>query len=607
MSNQVVNTVFQAKDKISNVFKRMGKNANRFGDGAENAFKKATKGAKRFDSITKSILKASAIQKGLSLAAQGAQVATQEFIAFDDAIFSASAKFKGLDLTTKKGRQTFKELQDAARKTGAQTQFSAGQAAQALDFLALAGFNAKQSIASLPELANLATAAGMDDFGRVVDIASDSLGAFNLATKDAAQLQINLRRVSDVMAKTQASTNTNVEDFFEAVGKGAADVTAAGQSIETFATLTGVLANSSIKGGESGTKLRNIFTRLSKPTKESAKLMKEMGIEVSDADGNFRDIIDIIDQVKTSTDKMGTAQKNAALATLFGARQTSAVNILMNEGTKRLKAFRKELIGAGGTSAQISETMRKSLGNRIKSLQSAAIEFGFKFLNAFKSDGVNGIDALTNAIRNFDVKPIIDGIKFTVDLFKETVTVIRSLIVIFSPLIAAFLAYKATVVAINAVTGIWAIKTHALTAAQWLLNIALNANPIGLIVAGVVALITVIVILVKKWDVVKSAFVNGGKAILSVFSKIWAIVKGITKATTSFVFSKFLGNDDKDKESNATVKSEAGFEPPNREEAAAKAASFKGVLEFKNKPDNVTFTSKTIGAPNLSVEGLGAN
>ena len=299
MAGFAVSTKFSGRDLISKTFARMGKNADRFGNKSSKAFKKANRSASRFRDITKGILAAGAISKVLAGLKQGVSAVTTEFIDFDGAIISAAAKFKDINLATAEGQKRMLELKKAARETGAATQFSAGQAASGLDFLAMAGFNATQAMAALPGVVNLSTVANID-LSRATDIASDSLGAFGLMTEDTTQLQKNFTRVNDVMALTMSRTNTNMEDMFEAVKKGAPDFTKAGQTLESFNALLGVMANSGKKGSEAGTALRNIMLRLASPTKEAQKAIDKIGIKTADASGNFRDIVDILADVHNS-------------------------------------------------------------------------------------------------------------------------------------------------------------------------------------------------------------------------------------------------------------------------------------------------------------------
>lgn len=616
MSSQEVLTKFKADDRISKAFKAMGRNGKKFGKSTEQAFKKASRQANKFSKITKGILAASAIQKSMALASQGVSTVVRSFIDFDDALFSAASKFSDVDLETKKGKQTFIELGKAARETGRLTEFTAAQAASGLNFMALAGRNAQQSMAALPGLADLATAAGVDDFARIVDIATDTMGAFGLSVKDAAQFTINLNRVSDVLAKTQATSNTTVEQLFESIGKGGVVLKNAGQSIESFAALSGIMANSTLKAGEAGTQLRNIMLRLANAPKTAQKEMKKLGISFKDSNQNFKDVIDIIAEFERATKGMGTAQRAQSLAIIFGNRAITGTTLLLEAGSKALKKYRQSLIDSGGTAKRIAAIMRLSLGNRLKALGSAATEVGFKILSAFKVNGVNSIAAMTVALRDLDVKPFIEGLKTAVQFTMDLVTATQSLFIILRPLIITIFAYKAALIATALVAGgyakivtIFALLrsgTLAATAAQWLFNLALTANPIGIIVVAVTALIAVIAILMTDWNAVADAFVSGGSAIMRIFSTMINAVKVLT-GFGGGVLAKALGvGTDSAANSVPGAPGSGVFAPPNKREANANAQKFEGLLRFENLPEGAKFEQKSFGAPLIDVQGLGA-
>ncbi|KKL99369.1 hypothetical protein LCGC14_1815120 [marine sediment metagenome] len=169
----------------------------------------------RLGVLTKRVAKVGIIAFGVALG-----LVTREFVNFDQAITSSSAKFGDLNLATAKGQKQLKALGKIARDVGAATQFSATEAAQGLDYLAMAGFNVEQAIAGLPRVIDLATV-GKIDLARATDISSDALGAFNMMVKDSSQLQTNMTRINDVMAKTITSSNTDLEQLFETIKKGA--------------------------------------------------------------------------------------------------------------------------------------------------------------------------------------------------------------------------------------------------------------------------------------------------------------------------------------------------------------------------------------------------
>ena len=302
----------------------------------------------------------------------------------------------------------------------------------------MAGFNTTQAVAALPGVVDLATVANVD-LARATDIASDSIGAFGLMTEDATQLQKNFTRVNDVFAKTMTVSNTSMEDLFETVKSGAAAFTGAGQSLETFNSMAAVLANAGLKGSESGTALRNVMLRLSKPTGEASDIIKEMGVNIQDNQGNFRDAIDILSDFEKGLDGMGSAQRSAALNTVFGARSVTAVNNLLSAGTDQLRDYRKELINSAGASKKMSDVMRSSIGNQLKSLGSAATELGFKFFDAFDGKIAPAIEGLTLWVRNFNVNPMVTGIVAVINV----VLALKEAIFL---LVGAMVAYKAIMI-----------------------------------------------------------------------------------------------------------------------------------------------------------------
>ena len=591
MAGFAVSTKFTGRDLISKTFARMGKNADRFGSKSSKAFKQANRSASRFRDVTKGILAASVVQKTLGGLQRGLSAVTTEFINFDGAIISAAAKFKDINLATVEGQKRLLELKKTARDTGAATQFSAGQAASGLDFLAMAGFSASQAMAALPGVVDLATVANVD-LARATDIASDSLGAFGLMTDDATQLQKNFTRINDVMALTMSRTNTNMEDMFEAVKKGAPAFTSSGQSLESFNALIGIMANSGVKGAEAGTQLRNVMLRLADPTKKAQEALDAMNIGTKDSQGNFRDVVDILGDFEKGLKGMGTQQRAATLSTIFGARAITGVNILLQEGTDSIAAFRGELENAGGASKKMADIMRTSLGNRLKSMSSAAIEFGFKIFTAFEKQGAGAIDKLTEAVRNFDPQPIIDGLNFA---FKAA-TGLFNIMKFFGPelliITGGFLTYGAAMKGLaigQAVIGFVSLLTTLKSTAgvMAVLNAAMAANPVGAVIVGVTALVALLVFLEKKFNVLTT---------------LWGGIKAIGGGLGKLFIPGFGKN-----EGAEGVGGGAGAVAPNKAEVAAQQVAFKGQLNIAGAPAGSTAEGTTTGAPPIDMTMLGVN
>lgn len=580
MPDFAVSTVFKAKDGVSAVFGKMGKQAGFFGDSADKAFRKASRSGSRFGDIVKGILVTDVIKGGLRALSNGLRAVSAEFVDYDAAIVSASAKFKGLNLNTQEGIDTFNQLKKTAREVGATTEFSATQAAGGLEFLAMAGFDAEQSMAALPGVVDLATASNVD-LARATDIASDSLGAFGLMTTNTAKLTLNLARVNDVFAKTTTTANTNMEQLFEAVQKGAPAFTAAGQSMETFAALTGIMANSGVKGGEAGTSLRNVMLRLADPAKEAATVMSKLGVETQDQAGNFRDVIDILGDFEKGLEGMGTAQRTQALSTVFGARAVTGINLLLQEGTDGLRKYRGELENSAGASKTMADVIRSSIGNQLKGLNSALIELGFQFFDTFKNQIGPAIKSLTEFVRGIDIPAMVASFNSFLDVLIKFKPIILGIA-------AAFAIYNGVFIAF-AIAGkiktflLFASALKSLAAAQGILNVVMALNPIGAIAAAVGLLVAGLVLLVDNWDAVVAAFKSGFKFISDIF-----------------------GGDSKEVDIKKTVDVNSR-QAPNAANAAAQRVQFNGQLNIAGAPEGSTISGETTGAPPVRMDMAGVN
>jgi TP901 family phage tail tape measure protein len=327
--------------------------------------------------------------------------------------------------------QQLKKIRDRAREAGATTEFTAAQSAEALNFLAKAGFSAAEAMGSLDSMINLATATG-EDFATVADFSSDLLGSFGLNVDDTAQKIQNLARLNDVLVKAANTANVTVEDLFETMKIAGPVATGLGQSLEDVTGVTAFLGGTGIKGSQAATALKNAFLKLAAPSSTASKMLRALGVEVADSEGNMRGLNDIIGDLAPHLNKMGNVKAAKVLNEIFGKRAIAgAINI--GEGTEAIKKFQDSLRGATGTAQATADRMRQSLGNRLKALGSAASEFGFKIFEAFEVRGENGIDALTNAIREFDPQPLIDGLN-------GALIIVKALSDIVVPLAQAFAA-----------------------------------------------------------------------------------------------------------------------------------------------------------------------
>lgn len=421
MSDYIVMTAFRARDQMSKDLKKMGLSAKHFGRTAERAFKRAEGSALSLKTVIGGILGAAVLRRGFSALTQGVRTVASEFIDFDDSITAAATKFGVFDRSSK----TFKDLAKTAREVGAATEFTSPQAAEGLRFLAKAGWKANAAMKALPSFVDLATASEME-FSRAADIATDTMGAFRMQSEDAEQNLVNLTRINDVMAKAVNMSNIDMEDLFETIKMAGPIASTAGISIEKFGAMAAFVGGAGIKGSLGGTALRTMFLSLAAPTTKIKNKFKSLGIQLMDVNGNLRDPVAILGQLNRKFKDMGTAQKAAALNLIFGKRAVSGAAVSMDGATTKLLEFEETLLSAGGASKKMAEAMRKSLGNRLEALKSAAIELGFKVLDAFATKFPGGIDAATEALRNFDVKPVVKAIQDAATSIRDLVDVMRS-------------------------------------------------------------------------------------------------------------------------------------------------------------------------------------
>lgn len=416
-----VKTRFEADDKVSKTFRKMEKNARRFGDQSSRSFRKAEKSALGFKSVLKGILAASVIQRGFGAMGQGLRFVASEFVGFEDAITGAAVKFKDLDMDAADFNKQIKNIGKSARDTAAATLFTPEQAAQGMLFMAKAGFTSEEAMKGLKSMIFLATATG-EDFMQVADQSSDLLGAFGLSAENATQKIKNLNRLNDVLAVTSSSANVTVNDMFDTMKQiGPIATGILGASLEEVAALTAVLGNSGIKGSDAMTALKNAYLRLSAATGPGAKVMKMFALTLKDGQGGVKKMTDLLEELTNSAQFKGMdkVDQAAVLDAIFGKRAIAGSKNLM-DNVKAIRQYEKRAINAAGVSEKMAAAMQKTLGGRLKILGSTLTELGFQVLDPFETKIKNNITALTEFFRGTSTKGLTDSIKEAGVYFEET-------------------------------------------------------------------------------------------------------------------------------------------------------------------------------------------
>ena len=362
-----IESIFTGVDRLSRPVGKMGRNIDKFQQKATKNFGKI--GSAFSGLVTGAKVGVAAIATVGVAAGVVLLDAAKTGAKFEQSLTNAVAKFPG---HIKRGTVAFKELADAAKETGRTTEFTASASAEAINFLAAAGFNAKQSIAALPGVVDLATAS-QTDLAFATDVATDSLSAFGLMSKDTDQLTKNLTRVNDVFAKTVTTSNTTMATLFETVTEGGAVFKAAGFDIETFSTLAGALGSAGIKGSKAGTSLKNIALRLTNPVGKAAAVLDRLGVSTKTASGDMVDAIEVLDKLKKGFERfdLGKGQRLAIIEEVFGKIATPGVATLIDRGAESLRAYREEIKASEGASKDMATTMRDTVSGSFKAFESA--------------------------------------------------------------------------------------------------------------------------------------------------------------------------------------------------------------------------------------------
>lgn len=277
------------------------------------------------------------------------------------------------------GSEEFEILSQAAKDAGATTAFSASQASEALNYLALAGYDAQTAADALPAVLNLA-AAGSMDLAYASDLATDAMAALGIEASNE-----NLTRFGDEMAKTASKANTSVAQLGEAIlTVGGTAKSLAGGTTELNAAL-GVLANRGIKGSEGGTALRNVILSLSAPTDKAADAMKSLGLEVYDASGNMRPLNEIFKDLNASMENMSEGEKTQVLNEIFNKVDLKSAQALLAGCGDEFDNLADAIANSGGAMQDMADTQLDNLKGDLTILQS-----GLEGLGIAAYEGMQG-------------------------------------------------------------------------------------------------------------------------------------------------------------------------------------------------------------------------
>lgn len=325
----------------------------------------------------------------VAVSAAGAAAVTA-FTSFDDAM-------KQVQATMAASEEDMALLTATAKQMGADTRYSATEAGEALNYLALAGYDARQACGALPQVLSLAQAGGLN-LAYASDLATDAMSALGLGIGD-------LSAFTDQMARTSQKANTNVAQLGEAIlTVGGTAKQLAGGTVE-LNTQLGILADNGIKGSEGGTVLRNVILSLTAPTDQAAKRMQALGLSCYDAGGKLRSTSEIFRDLNAILGSMSMEERNSVLSELFEKADLKGVEALLANCTDRYRELSAEITNSAGTTRAMAETMESGIGGAFRSLASAGEAAAISFGEALAPTVQNVAKGITGMAQGFASMP----------------------------------------------------------------------------------------------------------------------------------------------------------------------------------------------------------
>lgn len=401
-------------------------------------------------------------------------------------------------------------LRDKAKEMGETTIFSSTEAADALSYMAMAGWKTEEMLSGIDGVMSLAAASG-EDLAKTSDIVTDALTAFGLSAADSGHF-------ADVLAAASSNANTNVSMMGETFKYAAPIAGALGFSVEDTALAIGLMANAGIKGSQAGTSLRTIMTALSKDVTITGSALGEVTIATTNADGSMRDLSDILADCQEAFAGLTESEQASAAEAIVGKNAMSGFLALMNSGSGDVEKLAGAIADCDGEAQRLADTMTDNLGGDVTKMKSNLEALQLSIYEKLEPSLRKGVEALNK---------LIDAIGFVVDHGTEFIAVLGGM----AAAVGAYLAYTTAVTVMTEGWMALSIVQKAVAAGQVLLNAVMMANPIGLIIAAIAGLVAAFVILWKKSDAFRNFWIK-------VWNKVKEVVDKFAKA-----FKKLLKGD----------------------------------------------------------------
>lgn len=514
--------------------------------------------------IIKANLISSAIINGVKALANGLKTLATAAVGVGSDFESGMSQVAAtMGITTEEiaaGSEEFDRLQKAAKEAGATTQFSATQAAEALNYMALAGYDADKSIETLPTVLNLAAAGGMD-LATASDMVTDSMSALG----DAAG---TTEGFVDKMAKTSQKSNTSVQQLGEAIlTVGGTAKNLAGGVVE-MNTVLGIFADNGVKGAEGGTALRNVILSLTAPTDKAKKQMEALGLQVFDANGNMRPLNETFNDLNGILGTMTQGEQTEVLNSIFNKVDLKSVNALLANSGERFDELSGYISDCDGAAADMAATMNDNLQGKVTILKSGLEGLGIAAYEKFKTPLTNAVENITEVIGQLQtdltdgslsgaLEKIATGFGNMVEKASEIVAAVlptlleglgwiadngETIVSMLAGIGAGFAVFKVATLINTVITAMQGFKAAVAAAqvVQALMNVTMAANPIILIVTLVAVLVAAIVGFIATNEDARTALVNVWEAIKTAIGTVVEKIVTFFTETIPNAFNKVI-------------------------------------------------------------------
>lgn len=548
---KVINTILNLRDNMSKGLVKAAREAQKNGANISTDMIRATRSVTSFKNKASKAVTDTVKKLGvLSVAAAGA--------------FGAFAIKSGMDFEAQMSKvqaisganaEEMQLLTDKAKEMGAKTKFSATESAQALEYMAMAGWKTDQMVSGLPGIMNLAAASG-EDLASVSDIVTDALTGFGLKASDSAHF-------ADVLAKASSSSNTNVALMGETFKYAAPVAGALKYSIEDTAVAIGLMANAGIKGEQAGTSLRGVLTNLASPSDKVSGYLDALGISLADSAGNAKPLSALMADLRQKFAGLTDAQKAEYAAGIAGKNALSGFLAIVNASDADFNNLTQAIANSDGTAQQMADTMNNNLSGQLTLLKSAAEGIGITFYDSIKGKATDAVKGLTDKLSQWQTDGTIDAIAAKVgdafsiimDKGSQAVSWVMQnkdgIISAIQGIGIAFGIFKGAQLFGNIIQGVHNLSLFGQTVravatsdiprfAGGVVNVAkkfggfmktavgfVAANPIVLIIAGAIA---AGILIYKNWDTIKSGAI-------ALWEKAKEVFSGITGSVSSAVQS----------------------------------------------------------------------